>query len=119
MITYFLNFRLGLISKEELKNHTIKGIMLIKLFLKKTAPKKMLFSVNSTDLKTVLKTVEDYMNKSSNYDLYKDDIEYIAFKLNDIKYYKVNVFIKNLTKKIELLPLKERPKDIDVSNIHW
>jgi hypothetical protein len=85
--------------------------MFIDLYSKDSRRPKWNISVSTGGWDDIIEELEKFINTPGLCD-YKDEIDYLAIKGNTIKYYKVNIFIKNLTKKITLIPLKERPKNV-------
>ena len=83
--------------------------MYIEIYFKSEREKEIL-SVKDSKWSQVVPALEEWMNDPKR-DSYKD-IDYVVIKANKIKYYKVNTIIENLTRKVTLIGMKEKPNKI-------
>jgi hypothetical protein len=74
----------------------------------KSNKEKEILSIKDAKWSTVISTIEEWVNDPEKCD-FADDIKYICIKADQIKYYQVNTIIKNLTKKVTLIRMKEKP----------
>lgn len=82
--------------------------MYIEVYFKDGKDKEVL-SVKDARWSQITSTLEEWVNDPEKCD-FADDIKYVCIKANEIKYYQVNTIIKNLTKKVTLIRMKEKPE---------
>jgi hypothetical protein len=104
-VEYVMETMLNAIWGEEM----VHKEMFIEIYFKDDKEKVML-SQKKITWKGVVESIEKWLDSPEGEDS-KENIKYVSIKANDIRYFKVNIFKKNLTNKVELLLMKENPND--------